>query len=197
MANMIYDRPRRGTAGLFVLRMAVAGVLAWAGWRQFQPDHRSGLTDLPMTDAAVVPAVTPQTDPTLPPTSPEQVVPAPRAAVGQDGVKVNLGWDAVVGAGEIGVGAVLLLGLLVRVVSLLGTAAVAGGALAAHSLVDLPGWADPLMQAYQANPAAALLLGAIFLALLVGGSGPVAADRVLERRRLVRKESTPVTVTTA
>ncbi|HRX87109.1 MAG TPA: hypothetical protein P5572_18950, partial [Phycisphaerae bacterium] len=70
-------------------------------------------------------------------------------------------------------------------------------ALAAHSLINLPDWCDPLVRTFQGNPAAALLLGAILLALLVGGSGPVAADRTLERRRRLRRDALTAPAPTA
>lgn len=199
MPLMTDNRTRRGTAGLFVLRLAVAGILAWSGWNQLRPQTAPPLADATPTDVAVVPAMTPATDPALPadPTaagapvpSPEIAAPplTPRSTVSLDGVKLDLDRDAVAGLGEMGVAAVLFFGVLVRLVSLLGAGAVAAGALAAHGTIDLPNVLDRLTQAYQANPAAALLLGAIFLALLVGGSGPVAVDRTMARRRWQRRE---------
>jgi hypothetical protein len=45
--------------------------------------------------------------------------------------------------------------------------------------------ADPnfLLRIYEANPLAVLLLGAICLSMLVTGSGPMALDRALFRRK--------------
>jgi uncharacterized membrane protein YphA (DoxX/SURF4 family) len=200
---MIYDRPRKPTASLTVLRLAVAGILAWAGYNHFTAGAAPPRAESPITDAAGTPAIAPTGQASLPineaatgtvnvpvPASEQPAaVDAARTAVSPDGVKLNMGWDDVVGAGELGMAAVLLSGLFVRLFTFLGAGAIAAVASAAHGLTDLPDWTDPLLQAYQANPAAALLLGAIFLALLVGGSGPVAIDRVFESRRRRLKEA--------
>jgi uncharacterized membrane protein YphA (DoxX/SURF4 family) len=106
------------------------------------------------------------------------------AVLSPDGVKVDLGWDMLVGTGELGMALLLVLGLFTRLATFIGLGTVTGSALAAEGTLPWsPQVLEPLVQAYQSNPTSALLLGAVFLALLVGGSGPCACDRALKRRR--------------
>jgi len=194
MPQLINDKPRRNPVSLLVLRLAVAGILGWAGYHRFAGEVQPAAGATPVVVPSDLPAesaLTSATTPVPPIKTPEQPADAATtpAILNANGVKVDLGWDSLVGAGELGMAAALLFGLFTRLATFLGLGAVTGSALAANGNVGAPQWLDPLVQAYQQNPIAALLLGAIFLALLVGGSGPAACDSVLKRRRLSRAET--------
>lgn len=188
MPNMNINPTRKGTAGLLVLRLAVAGILGWAGYNRLTAEATPPAGETPIVapaettlheaivqsmDAASPTESTTPSD-TTPPIDTTTPAKAPSAVVNAEGVKMNLGWNTVAGGLEIGVAAALLLGLFTRLVSLLGFGAMAGSAAGANGVVTLPAFCEPLVQAYQSNPPAVMLLGAIFLALLVGGAGPLA-----------------------
>jgi uncharacterized membrane protein YphA (DoxX/SURF4 family) len=189
MPTMNLEKPRAGSAGLLALRLAVAGILAWAGMSRFGGDAPPVAETLPGAAPAeleVDPTLATAADPiaddaTVHPEQPEQV---PTAQITPQGVQFDLGWNEFAGVGELIMAAALLLGVLTRFATLLGTGAIAASVLSAQGMIDLPKLITPLERAYQTNPAATLLLGAIFLALLIGGSGPGAIDNVWRRRRM-------------
>jgi uncharacterized membrane protein YphA (DoxX/SURF4 family) len=195
MPTMNLEKPRAGSAGLLVLRLAVAGILAWAGMSRFGGDAPPVADALPGAAPAeleVDPTLATAADPIADDNAvnPEPPASLPAAEVTPQGVKVDLGWNHVAAGAELGLAGVLLLGFFTRLVTFLGFGGIAVSALSANGLVDLPEFLMPLERAFQANPAATLLLGAVFLALFIGGCGPVAMDNVWRRRRMRLKGAT-------
>ncbi len=179
-----------------ILRLAVAAVLAGAGWSRIQTPPRTldtnpapvaetpaaptDATGAPVDETALVRDRTPDLD---------VVVSAdpPRTRVNDEGVAVNLGWQDVIGMGQLGFAAALVLGVLTRIVALLGLCGVTAGALQVGG--------ERLAEMYAANPPAMLLLGAVCLTLLIAGSGPIAIDRSMAKRRHRRGDGEPVETT--
>ena len=169
-----------------VLRLAVAGIFAVAGAGQLSRHHRPVETDappVPVVDQAVSEAMEAGSKATASAAEIVSDVVAAPAEVNDQGVRVSLGWNDLVGTGQLGFAAVLFLGLLTRLAALAGLGTVAMASLAHHEVFASGGWLDQLVGMYEANPVAMLLLGAICLSLLVSGSGPLSLDRVFRRRR--------------
>lgn len=183
-----------------ILRLAVAGALAFAGVAQLRsvPEH------LPVSQSATLPA-----DPEgieLVPTSTESLTEAgdvglkekigsaltdkasqvlSTAHADQSGVEVKMDWQEFTGLAEISFAAVLLLGVFVRLTSLVGVGASAMGTMAGTGMVGSEGTLAPLASMFNANPLALMLIGAVCLTLLCSGGGPLSLDRLLFGRRKV------------
>jgi uncharacterized membrane protein YphA (DoxX/SURF4 family) len=169
-----------------VLRLAVAGIFAVAGAGQLSRHHRPVETDappVPLVDQAVSEAMEAGQEAIVPAAEMVSDAVAAPAEVNDEGVRVSLGWNDLIGAGQLGFAAVLFLGLLTRLAALAGLGTVTLASLAHHEVFASGGWLDQLVGMYESNPVAMLLLGAICLSLLVSGSGPLALDRVFHRRR--------------
>ncbi len=177
----------RKSAGVspLILRVAVAGILAYSGWQKLTGPQPAITPETPTLTPAEVPQAadaaadlnpTVNMDATAPPKEQHPVM-----ELDDQGVKLDADWPTALGIGELGVAAVLLIGLLTRLV---GAAGVAATGVAAGAHVEF------LNRIYDANPLAVLLLGAICLSLLVSGSGPMGLDRAIFRRRKTAAEET-------
>ena len=166
-----------------ILRLAVAGIFAVAGAGQLARHHRPVETDVPPVAQAASEVMDSGPKAAIPAAEIVSNAAAAAAEVNDQGVRVSLGWNDLIGVGQLGFAAVLFLGLLTRLAALAGLGTVTLASLANHEVVASGGWLDHLVGMYEANPVAMLLLGAICLSLLVSGSGPLALDRVFHRRR--------------
>lgn len=190
---MFTQNTGRGSGGLtpLVLRLAVASVLAAAGAGKLAQRPQPIESGLPVESATIPSAPAPAdfseaTDlldvaPVLPGVSPD----------GEDSVRFDLRRDQLAGLGELAFAAMLLVGFLTRLTVLAGLGAITTSALAAHNVIESNAPLDVLSSLYTSNPLAALLLGAICLALLVSGSGALGLDRLLFGRRQVRMPAEP------
>lgn len=104
------------------------------------------------------------------------------------GVAVLANWDSVVGAAELGIGALLLVGFWTRLVSVavLGTLGYAGYVAMSTAGADT---VSRVAQLFDSNRGAIMLLGAAFASLLVSGAGCVGLD--CRKRRLREKNDMP------
>lgn len=187
---------RRGGVSPLVLRLAVAGVLAYCGARNFRTDDQlvsrpldnRPSVDQPVGDeqAIAVPETAHQPITVKLPTE------GPLADVAEKvaptaGTEVSFPPNKLLGIAQMNLAFMFAVGLLVRLWAAAGLGSViAGGLGAAGSLSGYWG-ADILSDVYASSPAAALLLGAICLALMLSGGGRVGLDRILLSKR--RRES--------
>ncbi len=183
-----------------ILRIAVAGALAFAGAAQLQ----SGPQPLPVDQGTALSA-DPEGIETLP-SSTESLSEASNvglkdkiesaiadktntvlstAHADSSGVEVKMGWQEFTGLAELSFAAVLLIGAFIRLTSLVGVGASAMGTLAGTGVLNSDGALAPLAGMYDANPLAFMLLGAVCLTLLCSGSGPLSLDRLMFGRRKV------------
>ncbi|MCP4590500.1 MAG: DoxX family membrane protein [bacterium] len=96
-----------------------------------------------------------------------------------DGFRVNADWGSLLGAAELGVGAILIVGLLTRLVALLTLTVLGYGLVAGFAHASMP------------EPSTAMwLLTIACLSLLVSGSGCLSVHR---RRRCPRTPESPRT----
>ncbi|NOX59875.1 MAG: hypothetical protein GXP29_13600 [Planctomycetes bacterium] len=183
-----------------ILRVAVAGALAFSGFAQLQRGPDELVVDAPVelqSDANSAGVVTPAIDP-LAVGDDSQAASSLGATLADraktvlstthadaSGVEVKMGWQQFTGLAEMSFAAVLLLGIFVRMTSLLGVSAASLGTLAGTGVIDGSGMFAPLASVFEANPLAMMLLGAICLTLLFSGSGPLALDRIMFGRRKV------------
>jgi uncharacterized membrane protein YphA (DoxX/SURF4 family) len=100
-----------------------------------------------------------------------------------------------------GMALLLFFGLFTRLAGLVGAAVIGAVALIAHGLIVWPNFGEvaveKLVNMYDSNATAFLLLGAICLSLLVSGSGPLALDRLIFGRRRVAQTVEPTTTQTS
>lgn len=180
---------RLGALSPLVLRLVVAGVLAAAASGKLPaPPVTTDRPLAPLSETAP-PAVENPLDAAAPPVATSEPLggmidraPGAQATLDADGLKVDFGWPKLIRASEFGFAFLLLFGLLTRWAALAGVGTVKLAVLGACGMVPATSL-GPLVEMYTANPVAMLLFGAICLSLLVSGSGPLGADRVLFRRK--------------
>ncbi len=183
-----------------ILRIAVAGALAFAGASQL----RSGQAPLPVDQSASLPA-DPEGIEALPGSTDslteagdvglkEKIGSAisdkassvlSTAHADSSGVEVKMDWREFTGLAELSFAAVLLIGAFIRLTSLVGVGATALGTLAGTGVLNGDGTFAPLAGMFDANPLAFMLLGAICLTLLCSGSGPLSLDRLMFGRKKI------------
>jgi len=184
---------RRGGVSPLVLRLAVAGVLAYCGARNFQsddqrvtrPDGEGQIASLPDTAAKTITVELPAADRTLTDDAiADGVIGDVAESLGStEGTKVSFPPNKLLGIAEMFLGFGFATGLLVRLMSALGLGSIVAGAMGASGSLSGYWGVDILADVYASSPAAALLLGAICLALMLSGGGRVGLDRLLLSRR--------------
>ena len=138
-----------------VLRLGLAGVLAYSGYGQIAPASGEETSQSLTAD--------------------------------EEGVALLANWDSVIGAGQLAVGALLLVGFWTRWVSLAVLGTLGYGGYVAMSTAGAES-VNQMAQLFDSNRGAILLLGAAFLSLLVSGAGCVGLD--CRKQRLQAKNDT-------
>ncbi len=168
----------------FILRLAVAGIFVFAGSRTLSVNQP--------TLAEVAPAAAQQVqgaiDTVNQAVNPQSAEPVEGAAPVSEPASTGLTWDQITGYGEWGIGLVLLVGFFTRLLALSGVSLTAISALAANGVIACPEQCSRLVEMYNSNPLAMLLVGAVCLSLLISGSGPLGLDRLLFGRKIVKAE---------
>lgn len=170
----------------FVLRVAVAGVLAYCGYQTFTTAHPQRETDAAAIEASQ--EITSLDQSTESPDWVENAAsPEVSPAITHNGsvvvAKRKLSASRVLGFAEMNLALMLAAGLLVRIMSLAGLGAVVTGGLGASGYFADQQYVGMLADVFNASPAAALLFGAVCLGLLFSGAGRFSFDRILNRRR--------------
>lgn len=189
---------RRGGVSPLVLRLAVAGVLAYCGARNFRgddqlvtrPDGEGRIAALPDTAAKTITVELPAADSVIADRAvtddaiPDGAITDVAESLGSiEGTKVSFPPNKLLGIAEMFLGFGFATGLLVRLLSALGLGSIVAGAMGASGSLSGYWGVDILADVYASSPAAALLLGAICLALMLSGGGRVGLDHMLLSRR--------------
>lgn len=183
---------RRGGVSPLVLRLAVAGVLAYCGVKNIRTDQLATRPDSDgrigsLSDAAskTITVELPAADSTLVDGAlvDGAITDVAESLGSTEGTKVSLPPSRLLGGAEIGLAFMFATGLLVRLMAALGLGSIVAGAMGASGSLSGYWGVDMLADVYASSPAAALLLGAICLALLLSGGGRVGLDRMLLSRR--------------
>ncbi len=120
----------------------------------------------------------------------EQVAPSFSGETGEtlstdtEGVDVSANWNTLMGVASCGVGGLLAVGFLTRIVSLAVVGGVGYGAYEACTSVSVDGETlNTAAQTFEASSGALLLLAAACASLLISGAGCLALDTRHRHRR--------------
>ena len=172
-----------------ILRLAVAGVFCMAGLETIRPEAASEPAIEPIPVADALPSETAAELGSVEPESidvPGKIELAKRAAadlLGEENITLNVPRSSLIGYAQLAFAGVLFIGLLTRFASLAGLGTAAWFFSGAGESAASTGMIDSVRNFYQANSPAMRLFAAVCLSLLVSGSGPLAIDRLLFRKK--------------
>jgi uncharacterized membrane protein YphA (DoxX/SURF4 family) len=190
------DYRRTGGWTPLVLRVAVAGVLCYAGLRNLDSPTRTDWVE-PSGASPVQPAPAVAPVGSEPLNQAEDAAAAAATALGHADpaeaaalvnesrvtLSASASWPWLVGVTELIVAGFLLVGFLTRLTALALLGGVAYAATGASWIAETASWWARPVTMYADNSMAMLLLGAIALTLLASGCGHAGLDRLLFRRK--------------